>query len=344
LALAAGAFILATLGAELATIFTNAMLPDIAGPGRLGRMSGLGWAVGYAGGLIALAILLVLFVPAAPGGETLAGIGPLLGLQPERFGGTRLSGPFSALWYLVFVIPLFAFVPDRRRRAPLGKKVLRDAFAGLGATLGRLARERGPAARFLLARMVYQDGLSALFAFGGAYAAAVFGWRAGEVGLFGIVLIIAAALGAWAGGHLDDRLGARRLVLGALVVLIASVLALLSVGRGHVLFAVETAPAAEGALFSSTPEIFYLVLGSLIGMVAGPVQAASRSLLIRLSPPGELTEYFGLYALSGKATVFAGPLLIGVVTGLSGDLRLGFSVILVFFVLGAVLLARVPAR
>lgn len=344
LALAVAAFIVATLGAELATIFTNAMLPDIAAPGRLGRMSGLGWAVGYVGGLIALAILLVFFVASEPGGRTLAGIDPLFGLGAGRFEGERLSGPFSALWYFVFVLPLFAFVPDRGRVAEAGNKVVRRALKGLGTTLARLVEDHGPVGRFLLARMIYQDGLSALFAFGGAYAAAVFSWRASEVGLFGIVLIIAAALGAWAGGYLDDRIGSRRLVLGALAVLIACVLALLSVGRGHVLFVIETAPATDGALFGSLPEIVYLVLGSLVGMVAGPVQSASRALLVRISPAGELTEYFGLYALSGKVTVFAGPLLIGLVTALSGDLRLGFSVILVFFVLGAFLLARVPAR
>lgn len=344
LALAAGAFILATLGAELATVFTNAMLPDIAARDRLGRMSGLGWAVGYVGGLLALAILLAFFVPAVPGGQTLAGVDPLFGLEAARFEGERLSGPFSAVWYVVFVLPLFLFVPDRRRRAAFGAAVLREALKGLGATLARFARKRGAAARFLVAHMIYQDGLSALFAFGGAYAAAVFGWRASEVGLFGIVIIIAAALGAWAGGHLDDLIGSRRLILGALGVLAACVLVLLSVGRGHVLFFIETAPAGEGALFASLPEIAYLVFGSLIGLVAGPVQSASRALLVRLSPVEEMTEYFGLYALSGKVTVFAGPLLIGVVTGLTGDLRLGFSVILVFFALGAAVLIRVPAR
>ena len=338
-----GAFILATAGAELATIFTNAMLPDIAGQGRVGRLSGLGWAVGYVGGLLALAAMLALFIADGDSGRTLAGLKPLFGLDEARFEGARFSGPFSALWYIVFVMPLFAFVPGRSRAMKLGAAIGSGASA-LKATLGVLVTRRGEIGRFLVARMIYADGLAALFAFGGAYAAAVFGWQASEVGLFGIVLIIAAALGAWAGGHCDDLLGSRRTVLISIAILIAAVLAILSVDRNHLLFVVETEPAGRDGLFASWPERAYLGLGSVIGRVSGPVQSASRSLLVRLAPAGEMAEYFGLYAFSGKATVFAGPLLVGAATALSGDLRLGFSVIAAFLAVGGVLLWRLPGR
>ena len=296
-----------------------------------------------AGASVLLVAMLALFIADGDSGRTLAGLKPLFGLDEARFEGARFSGPFSALWYIVFVMPLFAFVPGRSRAMKLGAAIGSGASA-LKATLGVLVTRRGEIGRFLVARMFYADGLAALFAFGGAYAAAVFGWQASEVGLFGIVLIIAAALGAWAGGHCDDLLGSRRTVLISIAILIAAVLAILSVDRNHLLFVVETEPAGRDGLFASWPERAYLGLGSVIGLVSGPVQSASRSLLVRLAPAGEMAEYFGLYAFSGKATVFAGPLLVGAATALSGDLRLGFSVIAAFLAVGGVLLWRLPGR
>jgi UMF1 family MFS transporter len=334
------AFVMASIGAEIATVFTNAMLRDVAPPARTGRVSGLGWAVGYVGGLVSLAAMLVLFLGDPRSGRTLAGFFPLLDLDPAGFEGDRFSGPFSALWYLVFVVPLFAFVPDRPVQARLGAAV-REGLASLRATLARLVGG-GPVARYLVAHMLYIDGLTALFAFGGAYAAATFDWRAQQVGLFGVILIVTASFGAWAGGYLDDRFGSRRLISAGLVILAAAALAILSVGRDHIGFVIPVVPAHADALFGSVPELAYVAAGGLIGMVAGPIQSASRTLLVRLAPSEEIAEYFGLYALSGKATAFLGPLMIGWVTGATGSLRLGMSVILIFLVAGFAVLRTVP--
>ncbi|MDP2619442.1 MAG: MFS transporter [Hyphomicrobiales bacterium] len=334
------AFIAATVGAEVAAVFTNAMLPDVAPPSRIGRISGLGWAVGYMGGLTSLAVMLILFLADPIAGRTVAGLAPLLDLDPAAFEGDRFSGPFSAIWYLVFVVPLFAFVPDRPHQARLSAAVV-AGMKSLRATLVRLAA-RGPIARYLVARMIYTDGLSALFAFGGAYAAATFDWQAQQVGLFGVILIIAATIGAGFGGRLDDRLGSRRLILTSLVILAAAAIAILSVGRDHVGFVVSVTPADAGRLFNSMSELAYLAAGCVIGIVAGPIQSASRTLLVRLAPKEEITEYFGLYALVGKATAFLGPLMIGAVTAATGSLRLGMSVILLFLVVGYALLRTVP--
>lgn len=334
------AFIAATIGAEVATVFTNAMLPDVAPPSRIGRVSGLGWAVGYMGGLTSLAMMLILFLADPIAGRTIAGLAPLLNLDPAAFEGDRFSGPFSAIWYLVFVIPLFAFVPDRPLQARLSTAVA-TGLSSLGATLVRLT-ERGPMARYLVARMFYTDGLSTLFAFGGAYAAATFDWQAQQVGLFGVILIIAATIGAGFGGRLDDRLGSKQLILACLLILAVAATAILSVGRDHVGFVVPVVPADAGNLFSSLPELAYLAAGCVIGIVAGPIQSASRTLLVRLAPKDEITEYFGLYALVGKATAFLGPLMIGWVTGATGSLRLGMSVILLFLIAGYALLTTVP--
>jgi MFS transporter, UMF1 family len=334
------AFVVATVGAEVATVFTNAMLPDVAPPSRIGSVSGLGWAIGYMGGLVSLAAMLLLFLADPIAGRTVAGLAPLFGLDPAAFEGDRFSGPFSAIWYLVFVVPLFAFVPDRPLQARLSTAVA-AGLSSLGATLVRLT-ERGPMARYLVARMIYTDGLSALFAFGGAYAAATFNWQAQQVGLFGIILIVAATVGAGFGGRLDDRFGSRRLILTCLVILAAASVAILSVGRDHVGFVFYVAAADASRLFDSKPELAYIAAGCVIGIVAGPIQSASRTLLVRLAPKDEITEYFGLYALVGKATAFLGPLMIGAVTAATGSLRLGMSVILLFLIAGYALLATVP--
>ncbi len=192
--------------------------------------------------------------------------------------GDRATGPLTALWFLVFVIPLFLFTPDGKR----GKKFLpaiRHGIGSLGATF-RAAREHRDLGFFLLANMIYTDGLLALFAFGGIYGAGTLGWGTIQLGLFGILLTVAGTFGAYFGGKLDDRIGAQRVVLGSLVVLIVCCIGILSVSRDSVLFVIPVEPPQPGAgLFSSIPEKFYLFLGALIGSVAGPVQSASRTLL-----------------------------------------------------------------
>jgi UMF1 family MFS transporter len=194
--------------------------------------------------------------------------------------------------------------------------------------------------------MIYADGLIALFAFGGIYAAGTFGWTSFELGLFGILLTITGTIGALIGGRLDDRFGAKKVIVGALGLLTFASIAIISIDTNHVAFLIEVEPVdpADG-LFASTGERVYLALGGVIGALAGPLQASSRSLMVRIAPVGQVTEYFGLYALSGKVTSFVGPLTVGVVTAYSQSQRIGISMLVVFFVVGAVLLVGVkPAR
>lgn len=334
------AFCAASIGAEFATVFTNAMLPDLVPVRRMGRISGLGWAVGYVGGLISLALMLTLFIANPQSGLTLIGAAPLFGFDPAQFEGDRFSGPLSAIWYALFVVPLFLFTPDQPARAKLGVAV-REGLSALRNTLMNAGAHRD-VARYLVARMIYYDGLSALFAFGGVYAAGTFGWGAQQVGLFGIVLIVAATIGAWAGGRLDDLWGPRRLILRALVLLAIASLLILSIGKEHILFVLPAAPPVPGHIFSSLPEQAYLVVGCLVGLVAGPIQSASRTLLAHLAPPDQMTQFFGLYALSGKATAFMAPAAIGALTAISGSQRIGISVVVIFLAIGWLLLLRVP--
>jgi MFS transporter, UMF1 family len=217
---------------------------------------------------------------------------------------------------------------------------VRAGFTRLKSTIAEAQRD-ATLMRFLLANMIYQDGLVALFAFGGIYGAGVFGWGTLELGVFGILLTVAGTLGALIGGVLDDRLGARPVIMGSLAVLALVCVGILSLGRGHILFAIQTVPPRPGGLYGSTPEKMFLVLGLAIGAVAGPLQASSRSLLARLVPPSEAGRYFGLLTLSGKVTSFLAPLLVALATDIAGTQAAGPAVLIAFFASGAFLLAQV---
>jgi UMF1 family MFS transporter len=233
--------------------------------------------------------------------------------------------------------------PDMPSRGRSLAQAAREGTESLVRTVRGLSGQRD-LFRFLLANMIYADGLVALFAFGGIYAAGTFGWHTTEIGIFGILLTITGTVGALAGGRLDDLFGPRAVVSGSLVLLIVAVLGILGTTRDAVLFAVPVAPPVAGdGLFAATSERAYLALGLLIGIVAGPLQAASRTLLVRLAPPGDIGQCFGLFALSGKVTSFLGPTLVAVLTGLTGSQRAGVAVLLAFFAAGLVLIRSLSA-
>jgi UMF1 family MFS transporter len=339
-------FVMATIGAEFATVFNNAMMTRLVPPARIGRLSGLGWAMGYLGGLVSLVLVLGFLAASPETGRTLLGLVPAFGLDPAAREGDRISGPLTALWFVIFVIPLFLFTPDAPRTGVRLREAASRGFGRLKETL-REVRRWPSMARFLIANMIYQDGLVAIFAFGAIYAAGVFGWGTIEVGLFGILLTITGTAGALIGGKLDDRIGAKPVILGSIAVLLVTCLGILSLGPSHVLFVIPTAPAAPGdGLFGSLPEQVYLGLGLLIGAVAGPLQAGSRSLLARLAPPERTGQFFGLFALSGKVTSFLGPTLVALATDLTGRQEAGLAVLVMFFTLGAMVLfgVREPER
>ncbi len=333
------AYGIATIGAELATVFNNAMMPSLVPPDKVGRLSGTGWATGYAGGILSL-ILVLGFLAASPDtGRTLFGFMPLFGLDPVTHQGDRITGPLTGIWFIIFVLPMFLLTPDYPAKRRIGE-ALREGLTELGQTLAELPKQKSMVA-FLLANMIYTDALVSLFAFGGIYAAGTFGWNTIQIGTFGIVLAIAGTFGAWFGGKLDDSLGPQRVIAGSMIILLFSTVAILLVDKDSILFIKVAPPTPGGALFSGAAERAYLVLGCLIGVAGGPLQAASRTLLIRMAPKDRIAQYFGLFALTGKITSFAGPLLIGAVTAITASQKAGMAVLVLFFVAGLTLLARV---
>jgi MFS transporter, UMF1 family len=333
------AYGIASIGVEFAIVFNNAMMPTLVPSDRIGSLSGTGWAIGYVGGILSL-ILVLGFLAASPEtGRTLFGFVPLFGLDPVTHQGDRITGPLTGIWFVVFSLPMFLWTPDYPAKRPV-REALREGLTDLRQTLAELPKRKSLAA-FLLANMIYTDGLVSLFAFGGIYAAGTFGWNTIQIGSFGIILAVAGTFGAWLGGRLDDKLGPKRVIAGSMLMLLASIVAILLVDKETVFF-VKVAPSApDGALFSSAAERAYLVLGCMIGAAGGPLQAASRTLLIHMAPKDRIAQYFGLFALTGKLTSFIGPLLIGVITAITASQKAGMAVLVLFFVAGLILLARV---
>ncbi len=342
-----GWFVLALVGMEFAALFNNAMMPHLVPRAELGRLSGSAWGLGYVGGLVSLVIVLGFLAAQPATGRTLLGLEPLFGLDPASHQGDRAAGPLTAVWYLVFLLPLILFTPDAPRRRG-GSGAVRRGLAELATTLRRLPAERSYFA-FLLSSMFYRDALNALYAFGGIYAAGVLGWSIVKIGVFGILANLTGAAGAWLGGIVDQRYGPKAVVTGSILILTACCLMVISTTRSEVFFV----PIAGGSA-AVLPDIVFYVAGGLLGAAGGAIQAASRTLLVDQVARERVTEAFGLYALSGRATSFVGPLAVAVATGLLSSQSLGLSAedaqrfgvspIVVLFMLGMVLLPLVESR
>jgi UMF1 family MFS transporter len=323
------AVIVATIGAEMSIVFNNAQLPHIVRPERMGWLSGFGWGLGYCGGLIALFIVLAVDERA------------LSGLDSMPYVLERLVGPASALWLAVFVIPMFLFTPDTTSQKLSLWQAARHGGWSLVDTVRKIGRFRN-ALLYLIAFMLYNDGLASIIAFGGVYAAATFGWSTVTLGVFGIILTVFAIPGAFSGGKLDDRFGSKRTIQFATLGVIVATVGIVSVSADRVFFVV---PASEllstRGLFGSVQEWVFMGFALLLGFCMGPMQAASRTMIGRIAPEGMSGEFFGLFALSGRATAWMGPLAIGIVTTATQSNRLGVACVLIFLVLGFILLWRV---
>jgi len=317
------------IGMEFAAIFTNSLMPGLTDDMNMGKVSGSGSAFGYVGGIVALVLILTLFNEDGDSGTTLIGIAPIFGLDAAAREGTRAVGPFTAVWFVIFMVPFFLWV-----REPKGG----GTGMGLGKSLGRLwqlilsLRQRQSLGAHLLSSMFYRDALNALYAMGGIYAVNILGWTITQLGIFGIIGALSAALFTWIGGKVDSARGPKPVIVVSIWVLIAVCLVVAGMSRRD-FFGL---PMAAG---SYMPDIIFYVCGCAIGAAGGSLQAASRTMMVFHTTPDRAVEAFGLYALSGRATTFIGTLGVTVVTLISGSQRIGIALpLIVLFITGMVFL------
>ncbi len=303
--------VIANIGYELSQVFYNAMLTHIAPKHLLGRVSGWGWGVGYLGGLAALAIALF----------GLIGIGdmePWFGISGQDGANIRATGPLTALWFLLFMIPLLIWTHDIERRPMKTREAMVLGLRQLGRTIREVKHHKN-LVQFLVASAVYRDGLNTLFTVGGIYAAGVYKMDFIEILFFGIGLNVTAGLGAFLFAHLDDKIGSKRTVVFSLIGLIIT----------------------GAAVLFSTDKMVFTSLALGLGLFMGPVQAASRTMAGRLAPRGMVTQTFGLYAFTGKSVAFIGPLAYGAATHYYGLQQAGMFTIILLWIIGLGLLTMV---
>ncbi|WP_416394279.1 MULTISPECIES: MFS transporter [unclassified Curtobacterium] len=307
-----------TVAYEIASVGYNAMLGQVASGEQTGRVSAIGWAAGYFGGIVLLVVLLVLCIQDFGGGD----VAGLLHLPATVVSGqwdVRVAIGIAAVWLAVSSIPLFVTVPEAAPDRSRSGSLL-GAYRDLGRDIARLWRERRNVLAFLLASAVFRDGVGAVFTFGGIVAAQVFGFSPSQVILFAIAANVVAGIATFLSGRLDDRFGSRAIITVSLIGL-----AVCGIG----VFAVGNVTAG------------FWVLGLTLALFVGPVQSSSRAYLARLATPGREGELFGLYATTGRAASFLAPALFGVAVTVGGSTRYGILGVVVVLVAGLVLMAFV---
>lgn len=320
-------FALGLFGMELSQVFINSMLPDMGSEKEIGQISSNGWALGYVGGLVLLFIMLFFFF-ADDKGLTILKIPPILGLDPLAKEGTRAAGPLTAIWYMVFIIPFFLWVPDSKPKAT--KTTARTSLTELINTIKGLKNDTSLAA-FLTSSMFYRDALVGVYAVGGIYAKGVLDWSQIQLAIFGIVGGLSGALFTFLGGYIERSLGSKRTI--TMTIWIMVLISIVLVGTTKTTF--MGVDLADG---SSLPTKILYFAGVVIGAAGGIMQASSRTMLVKQANQERMTEAFGLYALTGKSTAWITTLLMGVVTAITSSQQIGITPVIVFFLIGLCLL------
>ena len=302
--------VLANVGFELGIVFYNALLPNVASSQDLGRVSSRAWAMGYAGGLLSLVLMLVLFI--GIGGQT-----PFISLPKEGGWHVRMVVPFVILWFALFSLPLFLHVADKPKTGIAAGAALRRGWASLQVAFANLKTDI-KWRQFLIGSALYRDGLNTLFAMGGIYAAQNYGLQISEVMMFGIGMNVTAGLGAFAASFIEDRFGSFRIVRISLIGLLVT----------------------GSCILISDSKLMFFASALSLGLFVGPVQSASRTLVSRLSNENVITENYGLYALTGRAAAFLGPFCYALATDVFQTQNAGIATILLFWMLGLVLVRK----
>ncbi|MDO5503383.1 MAG: MFS transporter [Actinomycetia bacterium] len=270
--------------AEIANVNYYAAIDQVSTPRNVGRVSGFGWGMGYLGGIMILLVIIGAF-------------GSDLGSD-----GVRMGMIICGAWTLIFSIPIFRAIKDRKpEHAPQSLGII-GSYKALFASIRGLWHNARNTLFFLIASALFRDGLAGVFAFGGVLAGTVFGFEFGEVIIFGVVANVVAGVATMLFGLLDDRVGPKQVILFSLACLIALGLAIFFVAR-HLI---------ENNLMDEHGVMTFWILGLLMCIFVGPAQSASRSFLARLIPEGMSGEIFGLYATTGRTVSFLSPFMFGV--------------------------------
>jgi UMF1 family MFS transporter len=304
-------FVVANTAFEMSLVFANAMLPFIGPPSMLGRLSGWAWGLGYAGGLSCLVLALWLLIG-------VGNIEPVFALPQGTGQALRLTAILVAIWYLIFTLPLMFYTKDVARTGLSIKQSVEKGIIQLKGTLVWLRGEKN-LSYYLISSAIYREGLNTLFAMGGLYAAQVFLMGYQDLMIFAIGLNVTAGLGAICFSYIDDRVGARKVIILSLLGLIA----------------------AGTAILLITDKTDFIILALILGIFIGPAQAAGRSLVARLTPPGYIAQSYGIYNLTGKAASFMGPMAFALITQLTGNLQWGMIAIILFWAFGLYLMWQV---
>tara|TARA_Y100001968_G_C19365121_1_gene722090 strand:- start:146 stop:1453 length:1308 start_codon:yes stop_codon:yes gene_type:complete len=303
-------FIIANIGFEFGTVFCNSYLSDLSTKNNIGRISGYAWGLGFVGGLLSLALSLGLFD---------------VSNNPDN---VRYINLLVAVWFVVFSLPTFVYLTDRKPQKGLRRHV-KSSLNAIISTFRNISSHK-PIVKFLIARLFYNDALVTIFAFGGVYAGHI-GFDFLEVLILGVVLNISACIGSFLFGYLEDKIGVFRMLSITLWVLFFSVL----LAFFAPLFDCNRLICLPDEVQSIiNPKILFWIAGIFIGLMQGPNQSGSRSLMARLTPESKKNEFFGFYAFSGKATSFIGPLFFGILTAAFGTQQAGLLIVVLFFLLG----------
>ena len=291
---------------ELSLIFYNSLLKDISTRKNLGKASGFGFALGYIGGIVILLISIKSFIDT----ESLP-----FGLTKEESQNIRAIALLVSFWFLIFAAPFLFFVTKEAK-----KKISKSISSNL-MDLKKLVwnKKLNVLGKFLIARMLYADGLNAIIVMGGIFAVGVFNLEIKELLKLSIIMNITAFIGAFMGGIANDRYGSKIVIIFSLVGLIFSSIAILF-------------------MYS---KLGFFFLAAINGLFIGPIQSASRVVITSLLNKNNQGKGFGLFATSGKSTSFLGPLLVSTVTFLTDSQRIGFSAAIILLLAGLIILLNI---
>jgi UMF1 family MFS transporter len=326
----------------ISEVFHNAMLPSITPAKKLGLVSGLAYAVGNVGGLALMMFVLIAF--SLPGNIDWSFLPatPLFGIDQSTDEHNRIVGPIAALWMLVMTIPLMLFTPDGKST---GTPMWQAAQAGVRDVISTMKQLKhySNIAIYLLGRMFFIDGMVGVMTFSGVYASGTFDWGTTELLILGLVTSCSAMIGAFIGGRLDDLLGSIRTLQISIAMSSLLLVVLVSIQPDSIGFFVEVSTAAAWGFpyFSSIAELAYLGIIQVFALFFVTGLSSSRTLMARIAPPEMMTQFFGLFALSGTVTAFLAPLLVATTTSLFQSQRAGMASLILLMVIGSGLLLKV---